>query len=860
MQFRALVRVLATMTPPTAATTDLPWHQRLEARVAIALGLLVAAALGAVLLVTLGVVSGQSRDRVAAELDVAQAALHRLIDLRIETSSDVASLAAEEPRFREALAARRTSSSASSMDFAAARQRDQARADFAVVAREDGEWLGAAGWSERGPGDTGVIRDAQHAAASGRSTGALVQRGDKLFLAVSVPARANDDVIGTLTVGHHLTSDLAREMARIARCELAFVVHNRVVASSLGDGVNQDALVLATMTAPGRRSEVLDVGDRQFVAAVYPVKAGLPGGDAVRLLVLTDWAATDSFLAGLGIRFAIAGVVALMLSLAGGVLLSRHLSRPLQDVAAAAAEIAAGNLALELPVRGNAEAATVARAFNAMSASLRTAHQRLVHDAIHDHLTQLPNRSHFKERLDRALARRVRRKDYQFAVLFVDLDRFKHVNDSLGHAAGDRLLVMFAERLAAAVRAEDVVSRMPVARSLPEPTLARFGGDEFAVLLDGIREPIDAVRVAKRVQQMASLPLPLDGQDVFASASIGVAVATDAHTSAEDIIRDADLAMYRAKNSGGGYSVFDAALHDQAVHRLRLETDLRRAVERREFVVWYQPIVSFATHQIVGAEALVRWQHPERGLIFPGDFFEVADEVGLITQIDDFVLREACRQTGEWRRAGLVPPEFTISVNLSAKAFAQESLVQHVLTVVRELAFPTTSLKLEITEGAAIKEPARARVVLAQLRKQGVRISLDDFGTGYSSLSYLQALPLDTLKIDRSFVSGINSDEDKREIVKLIVGLARTLGLEIVAEGTETEEHVDYLRELGCQCGQGYFYAKPSAPIGGRPPGITVPPRVAAEAKPRSASGVRAPGTTARKASGVRRPPTTLTA
>jgi predicted signal transduction protein with EAL and GGDEF domain len=480
--------------------------------------------------------------------------------------------------------------------------------------------------------------------------------------------------------------------------------------------------------------------------------------------------------------------------------------------------------------------------------SLRTAHERLVHDAIHDHLTQLPNRALFKERLDRALARRVRRKDYQFAVLFVDLDRFKHVNDSLGHTAGDRLLVMFAERLAAAVRADDVVSRMPVAASVPEPTLARFGGDEFAVLLDGIREPLDAVRVAKRVQQMALLPLPLDGQDVFASASIGVAVATDAHRSGEDIIRDADLAMYRAKNAGaGGYSVFDAALHDMAVRRLRLETDLRRAVERGEFRVWYQPIVSLANHQVVGVEALVRWQHPERGLVAPGEFLEVADEVGLITQIDEWVLFEACRQGCEWLRSGTFTAQSTISVNLSAKAFAQDTLVQNVVDILRDTGYAASGLRLEITEGAAIKDAARARVVLAELRTLGVRISLDDFGTGYSSLSYLQSLPLDTLKIDRSFVAGIGTDKDKGEIVKLIVGLARTLDLEIVAEGTETAAQVESLRALGCQFGQGYYFAKPAAVTAAVPPAR--PSGVRGSAAATAAAPARAGGTTGPRSS-----------
>ena len=821
------------MTMLSRARQDLPWHQRLEARVALALGLLVAVALGAVLLVTLSVVSAQSRQRVAVELAVARTAVYHLIDIRIAAASDVAALVTQLPAFRAHLADARLSGDRAAMNAMAAAHRAQMQAAFAIVSRADGTWLGSAGWNDAaGTGDN-VVRDAQRAARAGRASGALVQDGARLFLAVAVPARAGDQVLGTLTVGYPLTDDIAGELARLARAEVALVVNGQVVATSLaqGEGRNVEALVLATMTAAGVKPDVLDLGTRQYVAGVFPLKPDLPGGDTGRLLVLSDWAATQQFLDGLQVRFALAGIVALALSLVGGVFLSRHLSRPLRDIATAATEIAAGNLTLQLPVRGTAEAAAVAQAFNAMSVSLRTAHERLVHDAIHDHLTQLPNRAHFKDRLDRALARRARRKDYQFAVLFVDLDRFKHVNDSLGHAAGDRLLVIFAERLAAAVRADDVVSRMPVAASVPEPTLARFGGDEFAVLLDGIREPLDAVRVAKRVQQMAALPLPLDGQDVFTTASIGVAVATDAHKSGEDIIRDADLAMYRAKNAGaGGYSVFDAALHDMAVRRLRLETDLRRAVDRGEFRVWYQPIVSLADHRVVGVEALVRWLHPEDGLVPPGEFLEVAEEVGLITQIDEWVLFEACRQAVEWRRAGTFSTQSTVSVNLSAKAFAQDTLVQNVVDILHVTGYSASGLRLEITEGAAIKDAARARVVLAELRKLGVRISLDDFGTGYSSLSYLQSLPLDTLKIDRSFVAGIGTDKDKGEIVKLIVGLARTLNLEIVAEGTETAAQVEYLRGLGCQFGQGYFFAKPAEAIPAAPAvhqsGVRAPARV----------------------------------
>jgi predicted signal transduction protein with EAL and GGDEF domain len=792
----------------------LSWHRRLEARVAAALGLLVAVALGAVIAATVGVLSAQSRERVAGDLSVAQGTFREVMALRLAAVADVAELATRLPSVRTLVLDRltRPAAAAGVRTFADA-ERPQLQPAFMIVARPDGAWVGQVGWEDPSGAGVNVVRDLQHRAATGQPARGLVQSGDRLYLVAAAPATVDGRVVATLTLGEHITNDVAAELARLARCEVTLVVNGHVVATSLG-GVatpHADELVRATMAAPGVRADAVRLDTRQYVAGVFTLMPDVPGGDAGHLLLLSDWALTQQFIDALGGRFALIGALALLLSLGGGVYLSRQLSRPLADIATAATEIAGGNLALQLPVRGTAEAATVAQAFNAMSVSLKTAHERLVHAAIHDHLTQLPNRSLFAQRLERALARRVRRRDYQFAVLFVDLDRFKHVNDSLGHTARDRLLVLFADRLASAVRAEDVVSRMPGAGSVPEPTLARFGGDEFAVLLDGIREPLDAVRVAKRVQQMAEQPLSLDGQDVFATASIGVAVATDAHKSAEDIIRDADLAMYRAKHGGaGGYSVFDAALHEMAVRRLRLETDLRRAIERDEFRVWYQPIVSLATEEIVGAEALVRWQHPEHGMVPPPEFLGVAEEIGIIAQIDEHVLVEACRQARAWQTEGLLSAAGSISVNLSARAFAQESLVKRVAAILRETGCPSSALRLEITEGVAIKDAARARVVLADLRRLGVRISLDDFGTGYSSLSYLQSLPLDVLKIDRSFVTGIGSDADKGEIVKLIAGLARGLGLEIVAEGVESGAQVDYLRTLGCHYGQGYYFAKPA--------------------------------------------------
>jgi diguanylate cyclase (GGDEF)-like protein len=490
---------------------------------------------------------------------------------------------------------------------------------------------------------------------------------------------------------------------------------------------------------------------------------------------------------------------------------SRRISRPLKDIAAAASEIAAGNLQLQLPEDGTVESVAVARAFNGMSASLQVAHGKLVHDATHDPLTRLPNRALFMERLERAMIRRRRHPHYCFAVLFIDLDRFKHVNDSLGHSAGDELLILFAERLAHAVRRDDAVARLTAADDEHDAsTLARFGGDEFVVLLDDIRDPIDAVRISERIQQVSAEAFGVAGEDVFATPSIGVAVASSAHGSAADLLRDADLAMYRAKQSGGGtFAVADAAMHEQAVNRLHLETELRRAIDRGEFRVRYQPIVSLGDRRVVGFEALVRWQHPERGLLSPVDFLAVADEVGLTPQIDEWVLREACRQGKEWSDAHTDAKPPMLSVNLSPKCFAQATLVQQIADTLSTSGFSPARLRLEITESTAIRDPERAKVVLAELRRMGVRVSIDDFGTGYSSLSYLQMFPVDVLKIDRSFVERLAPNTSESEIIQLILGLAKTLGLDVVAEGAETEAQVRYLEALGCGYGQGFFFDRP---------------------------------------------------
>ena len=425
----------------------------------------------------------------------------------------------------------------------------------------------------------------------------------------------------------------------------------------------------------------------------------------------------------------------------------------------------------------------------------KRAEEQLLHDAFHDALTGLPNRALFMDHVKMAIQRSRRSGNRLFAALFLDLDRFKIINDSLGHMVGDQLLVGIAHRLEACLR--------------PGDTVARLGGDEFTILLEDLAAPADAIDVARRVQDAVSQPFNIGGHEVFTTASIGIALSTTGYERAEDLLRDADTAMYRAKLLGKKrHVVFDKAMHDRAMELLQIETDLRRAISRKEFFVHYQPIVSLATGKVSSFEALVRWRHPERGLVMPSGFIPVAEETGLIIPLGQWVLGEACRQMREWQRIYRIGEDVTVSVNLSSRQFSQADLIDQISTALREAGLRAASLKLEITESMVMENFDTAIDMLTQLRGLGVGLSIDDFGTGYSSLSYLHRFPIDTLKIDRSFVTQMTDNAENAEIVRTIVTLARSLDMNVIAEGVETREQLRQLRSLGCDYGQGYLFSK----------------------------------------------------
>jgi len=444
-------------------------------------------------------------------------------------------------------------------------------------------------------------------------------------------------------------------------------------------------------------------------------------------------------------------------------------------------------------IKGQVDEVLIARSIR-YAIERKRAEVALAHQALHDPLTRLPNRALFLDRLEQALAR-AQRSSIGIAVLFLDLDRFKVINDSLGHDAGDRLLVDVANRLQGVVR--------------PGDTVARFGGDEFTILCDDVGGERDAVLIAERVAAAVGAPFALDGDEAFLTTSLGIALTTGRENSrAEALIRDADAAMYRAKERGKSrYELFDSAMRARAVDRLDIENALHRALDRGEFRVFYQPAVDLHTGDLVGIESLVRWQHPERGLIGPDQFIALTEETGLIVPLGSWVLREACRQWKRWEEFGTPTPR--ISVNLSTRQLGQPDLVDVVVDVLDETGMDPSRLSLEITESTVLDDTESALGTLEALKGQGVRISLDDFGTGYASLALLKRLPVDELKVDRSFVTGLGRDPQDSPIVSTVVSLAAALGLVAIAEGVETTTQVEELRRVGCRYAQGYYFARP---------------------------------------------------
>jgi diguanylate cyclase (GGDEF)-like protein/PAS domain S-box-containing protein len=420
--------------------------------------------------------------------------------------------------------------------------------------------------------------------------------------------------------------------------------------------------------------------------------------------------------------------------------------------------------------------------------------ERLAYDALHDSLTGLPNRVLFLDRLQNRVERTKRNPNNIFAVMFIDLDRFKVVNDSLGHATGDQLLVTVAQRIKQCLRPEDTVSRL--------------SGDEFAILLDSINDVNDSIQVADRIKSKLITTTVLGAIERSPTASIGIVIFNTNYTTSEEILRDADSAMYHAKSKGGNqYQIFDRSMLTSAVQLIQLEGELKRAVQRKEWLCYYQPIFSLVSGKPVGAEALLRWQHPYRGILLPKEFINVAEETGAIVPIGEYILRDACKQAKIWRESHF--PRFYVSVNLSARQFQDDNLVSKIEKIIHEAGLPGDGLRLEITENIAVKNTEHTKKVLKGLEELGIRTSIDDFGTGYSSLSYLKNFPLNVLKIDQSFVQDLQMNEKNKSLVIAILSMARSMGLEVVAEGVEKDEQLNFLRAQSCDNVQGFLLSHP---------------------------------------------------
>jgi|GEM_PF-5125778 len=477
-------------------------------------------------------------------------------------------------------------------------------------------------------------------------------------------------------------------------------------------------------------------------------------------------------------------------------MLTGQIIQPLNLLNQGAKQLRSGNLSHRIQIQQADEFGEVMAVFNSMADELEGQQEKLTHDSLHDAMTGLPNRVLFLDRLDQAIKYCKRRTEHSFSVLFVDLDHFKIINDSLGHLTGDQLLISASRRMKETLRSSD--------------TVARLGGDEFAILLEISGEKNSASRVAEKLQETIRLPFTVDGHELYVTASIGIVMDIAEYTHAAEILRDADIAMYQAKAQGKArFEAFDIKMRSHAFSRLEMEQALRAALENGEFQIYYQPILSIQSDKLASFEALIRWNHPTRGLLMPGEFLPVAEDSGLILAIDNWVLHEACLQLKKWHEKYPALQHVSVNVNISNRLFSQINFVNGVIKALQTSGLKPEALRLEITENVLISNYAAANEVFTKLRNLGVQLEIDDFGSGYSALSYLQHFPISAIKIDKSFIDEIGKSQRGVELIRAIVSMARELGMEAIAEGIETEEQLNELQGLSCNLGQGFLLSKP---------------------------------------------------
>jgi len=626
-------------------------------------------------------------------------------------------------------------------------------------------------------------------ALAGWTQSAVVAVPGGLLVLSSAPVFGSGDTIGAVLIGSFLGAGALETFRTGDGEEVAVIQHGGLVMTTATDPGLISVLKGTTATpeglaglrggldALGMRAVIEPLSDGGYMAGLFPVDDILQTIDGMR----------DT--PRLGILF-LTGLLVLM-----GVHFAKTIAQPLDAMLMVTREIVSGNYRRRIPRSPILELSELAGAFNQMAHQVERQLHELAHQALHDPLTNLANRKMLIERLRKALARPGAPAN-SVAVIMLDLDNFKVINDSLGHLCGDELLYQCARRL------EDVLP--------PEGLAIRQGGDEFSILLDGIGEMREATCVAAQVVAALREPFVVAGREIVITASVGIAYGTPGQHLPDDLLKAADLAAYRVKGTGkAGCAVYDHSMSALAMERLELESDLRRALERDELVLWYQPVVDLQSGHVVELEALIRWRHPARGLISPADFIPLAEETGLILPIGRWVLTQACRQACEWLAEFPEQPELVVGVNLSARQVHHPGVVEEVAQVLAETGLPPACLKLEITESVMMHDAEATVQTLRRLKALGLQLAVDDFGQGYSSLSYLKHFPLDVLKIDRAFVDKLGQDPQDTAIVEAIIRLARTLDLTVTGEGIETCGQVDILREMGCERGQGYYFARP---------------------------------------------------
>jgi diguanylate cyclase (GGDEF)-like protein len=610
-----------------------------------------------------------------------------------------------------------------------------------------------------------------------------------LSVVASAPVKGQHGIAGVVMVGSILSSEDLRSAKGGESVELALFQSDNLVSLT----TNQPAVVSLLKKFKFSRQELARINQTLSTYNFHAIAQELDNGGVLLALVPTK----DLLLASkqrelLNVMGIIGLTVALLLL---GILLARDIAKPLEAMVDATKEIVRGNYTHPVASTHIQELNDLGGSVNYLAQQLQAQISKLTYQAFHDSLTNLPNRPLFEDRLRQALVR-AKRNQGTIAVLFLDLDGFKLINDSFGHKAGDLLLVAVSARLEACLRTGD--------------TLARLGGDEFTILLENILDTDDATIVAKRIAKQLETPFNLEGQEIFITASIGIALSTLDLDRPEDFLRNADAAMYEAKKNGKAHhQVFNLNMASQARQQLILETELRRAIERQEFRVYYQPVVQLDTGKIVEVEALLRWQHPQRGVVSPAEFIPLAEETGLIIPLSQWVLKTACQQLRAWHLQYADASALIMGVNLSVKQFQQSHIEETIAITLQEQNLEPCSLKLEITESVLLKNTEANLDTLQRLKKLGVHLAIDDFGTGFSALNYLKQFPIDTLKIDRAFIDGLGDNIQDTAIVHAIIAFAKALNLSITAEGIETAEQLALLQALKCDRGQGYYFSKP---------------------------------------------------